>query len=170
MGAVSEHLLAAEVLLLHGPHALLIEELLLGHLGLTHLHLALVHDVSLLLGIHTLEVVGLDAVGGEHRLLRGGVLSHEVMVVSMINISSSLELLVCALRNITIPLLLRELHVSVLNRLLHVNAMLRVLVLRVSQELVEVQLLLVVHVLRESRLLRKELSLSDLLVDPVLLL
>ena len=118
----------------------------------------------------TLEVVGLDAVGGEHRLLRGGVLSHEVMVVSMINISSSLELLVCALRNITIPLLLRELHVSVLNRLLHVNAMLRVLVLRVSQELVEVQLLLVVHVLRESRLLRKELSLSDLLVDPVLLL
>jgi len=48
--------------------------------------------------------------------------------------------------------------------------MLRMLVLSIRQQLVEMELLLVMNILREFRLVSVELPLSDLLIDPVLLL
>ena len=66
MGAVSQNLLAAEVLLLHGPHTLLVLLLLAGHLSFSHLHLALIHDVSPLVSVHTLEMVGFDTMRCKH--------------------------------------------------------------------------------------------------------
>ena len=66
VGAISQNLLATKVLLLHCPEALFVKELLLSHLGLTHLHLTLVHNVSLLLGVHALEMVGLDTMRSQH--------------------------------------------------------------------------------------------------------
>ena len=44
------------------------------------------------------------------------------------------------------------------------------LVLRVRQQLMEVKLLIIMHSLREFRLLLIQVPLPDLLIDPVLLL
>ena len=158
------------MLLLHGPHTLFIKELFLLHFCLAHLHLTLVHNFSRLLGIHALEVVGLDAMGSQHGLLSSGVLGHEVVGVGVVDVSLSLKLLVCALSKITVPLLLRHLHVGIFDRLFHVDAVLCVLVLCTSQELMEVELLVIVDLLRESLLLLEEFPLSNLLVNPVFLL
>lgn len=79
-GAVLQHLLAADVLLLLGPQAFLLLGTRLQHLLLPHLLLALVQDRSLLLLVKALEVVGFDAVRSEHGLLGGRVLSHEIVV------------------------------------------------------------------------------------------
>ena len=113
--AISKDLLPAHVLLLLGPHTLSILLLLLGHLCLSHLHLTLVHDGSFLTFVHALEVVRLDSVGGEHRCLSCRVLSHEIMVVSVVHIGGGLQLLVVALGKVSIALLLCELHVSILD-------------------------------------------------------
>ena len=66
VGAVSENLLAAKVLLLHGPHTLLVLLLLAGHLSFSHLHLALIHDIGPLFSVHTLEMVGFDTMRCKH--------------------------------------------------------------------------------------------------------
>ena len=58
--AVSKDLLAAQVLLLLSEQTFGICLLFTHHLGLTHLHLALIHNSLLLLGVHALEVVGLN--------------------------------------------------------------------------------------------------------------
>ena len=58
--AVGEDLLAAQVLLLLSEQTFGISLLFTRHLGFTHLHLALIHNSLLLLGVHALEVVGLD--------------------------------------------------------------------------------------------------------------
>ena len=58
--AVGEDLLAAQVLLLLSEQTFGISLLFTRHLGLTHLHLTLIHNSLLLLGVHALEVVGLD--------------------------------------------------------------------------------------------------------------
>lgn len=107
--AVGKHLLSAQAFLLKSPEALLILLLLFGHLSFLHLHLALVHNLRPLLHVHALEMVRLDAVGSEHGLLRGRVLRHEVVIVSVVNVSARLELLVRTLRVISVALLLRKL-------------------------------------------------------------
>ena len=58
---ISKDLLAAQVLLLLSKQAFGICLLFTRHLGLTHLHLALIHNSLLLLSVHALEMVGLDA-------------------------------------------------------------------------------------------------------------
>ena len=60
--AIGEDLLAAQVLLLLSEQTFSISLLFTHHLGLTHLHLTLIHNSLLLLGVHALEVVGLDTV------------------------------------------------------------------------------------------------------------
>ena len=59
---ISEDLLAAQVLLLLSKQAFGICLMFTRHLSLTHLHLTLIHNSLLLLGVHALEVVGLDTV------------------------------------------------------------------------------------------------------------
>ena len=63
---VSKHLLSTKMLLLLSPHSFSVLLLLLGHLGLTELHAALVHHSTLLLIVEALEVVRLDTVGSKH--------------------------------------------------------------------------------------------------------
>ena len=58
--AVSKDLLAAQVLLLLSEQTFGISLLFTRHLSLTHLHLALIHNSSLLLSVHSLEVVRLN--------------------------------------------------------------------------------------------------------------
>ena len=170
MLTVGQYLLSTEVLLLHGPHLLLILLLLFRHLSLLHLQCALIHDLLSLASVHALEMVGLDAVRRQHGLLCCGVLSHEVVGVGVSNISGRLKLLVRGLRSISIALFLGELHVSILDRLLHGNSLLSMLILGISQQRIEVELLLIVHGLGVFLLLLEELLLADLLVNPVLLL
>ena len=170
MLTVGQYLLSTEVLLLHRPHALLILLLLFSHLSLLHLHCALIHDLLSLASVHTLEVVRLDTVWCKHGLLCLRVLSHEVMGVCVSNISCRLKLLVFGLRSISVALLLSELHVRILDGLLHSNSLLSMLVLSICQQSIEVELLLIVHSLGVFLLLLEELLLADLLVNPVLLL
>ena len=58
--AICEDLLAAQVLLLLSEQTVGICLLFTHHLGLTQLHLALIHNSLLLLSVHALEVVGLN--------------------------------------------------------------------------------------------------------------
>ena len=58
---IGEDLLAAQVLLLLSEQTFGICLLFTRHLSLTHLHLAFIHNSLLLLSVHALEVVGLDA-------------------------------------------------------------------------------------------------------------
>ena len=44
------------------------------------------HDCVALILIETFEMVGLDSVRGKHRLLCRGILSHEVVVKSEVNL------------------------------------------------------------------------------------
>ena len=170
MLTVGQYLLSTEVLLLHGPHLLLILLLLFRHFSLLHLHCALIHDLLSLASVHALEMVGLDAVRRQHGLLCCGVLSHEVVGVGVSNISGSLKLLVSSLRSISIALLLGKLHVRILDGLFHSDSLLSMLVLSIGQQRVEMELLLIVHSLGVFLLLLEELLLADLLVNPVLLL
>lgn len=64
--AICQHLLSAEMFLLHGPHALLIRLLLLQNLRLAHLHFSLVHNRRFLLLVHAFEVIGLDTMVCKH--------------------------------------------------------------------------------------------------------
>ena len=167
---ISQNLLSAKMLLLESPHALLILLLLASHFSLFDLHLALIHNLLALVSVHSLKVVRLDAMRCQHRLLRCGVLSHEIVVVSVVHIRGCLQLLILGLSSISVALLLCELHVSILDRLLHINSMLSVLVLCIGQQLMEVKLLFIMDILSVLSLLLIELLLSDLLLDPVLLL
>ena len=170
MLAVSKDLLSAKVLLLHGPLALLILLLLFHHVSLSQLHVPLIHHLVGLLSIEALKVVWDDTVSGEHALSGGWVLSHEVVVVGEVDISGSLQLLVVALCVVSVALLLGKLHVGILDRLLHSDALGGVLVLCILEHVVEVLGLGVVGSLSEFGLILEHLFLTDLLVDPVLLL
>lgn len=167
---VGKHLLSAQVLLLHGPLALFLLLLLLHHFCLPHLQASLVHDFGCFLGVESLEVVGSDAVLRKHALFAGRVLSHEVVVVCTVHISGSLELLVLGLGQVSVALLLSELHVGILDGLFHGNTGGSVLVLGVFKQLSKVLLLFVVHSVSEFGLFLEHLFLADLLVNPVLLL
>ena len=112
---IGQNLLSAKMLLLESPHALLILLLLASHFSLFDLHLALVHDLLALVCVHSLKVVGLDAMRCQHGLLRCGVLRHEVVVVGVVHIGGCLQLLVRGLGSISVALLLSELHVSILD-------------------------------------------------------
>ncbi len=168
--AVGKNLLPAQVLLLHGPLALFLLLHLLLHFCLSQLQASLVHDLSLFLSIESFEVVGSDTVLREHALFAGRVLNHEVVVRSACHIGLSLELLVCALSVISVTLLLCELEVGILDGLLHGDALGSMVLLGGLEHLGEMLLLVVVDGVSELLLLLEHLPLSDLLVNPVLLL
>lgn len=168
--AVGQDLVPTEVFLLHCPHALFISLLLFHHFGLSHLHFSLVHDLRSLVGVHALEMIRLDAMGRQHRLLRGRVLRHKVVRACEVHIALRLQLLVGALSVIPIAFLFGQLQVGVLHRALHVRTRGRVLILRIGEKPVEVQRLIVMDLVSESLLLLVELTLADLLLDPVPLL
>jgi len=66
VGTICQNLLAAQMLLLHGPHAVFVLGLFLRHLSFLHLALSFVHDLLTLLCVHALEMVGLDSVCAQH--------------------------------------------------------------------------------------------------------
>ena len=107
--AIGQHLLSAKVFLLHGPHTLLICLLLFQNLRLAHLHFSLKHNCSFLLLVHSLEVIRLDAMGCKHRLLSRRVFSHEVVVISILNVCLGLKQLVGSLSVVSVALFLRQL-------------------------------------------------------------
>ena len=168
--AVGKNLLSAQVLLLLSPESLCVLLILLRHFSLTHLLWTLVHDCPRLLRVESLEVIGLDTVRSQHWLLSLWVLSHKVVIIGVINIGARLELLVSSLGIVLVALLFGHLGVGILHGLLHGGTCGWMLVLRLVKQVVEVQSLLIVCVLIESLLVRIELTLADLLVNPVLLL
>ena len=117
--AVSKDLLSSEVLLLHGPESLLLLLCLSEHLGFLDLESSLVHHSSSLLGAESLEVVWLDSVWSEHRLLSLWVLSHEIVGQSKVLLVVALELSICVLSSLSVLLLLCKLAVGVSSCLLH---------------------------------------------------
>lgn len=170
MVSVGEDLLAAQVFLLHGPETLLLLLGLLEHIHFFHLEGTLIHHGSRLFSIESLEVVWLDAVGGQHRLLCLRVLRHEVVIVSEFNIGALLQLLEVSGSAVSVALLLSHLRIGVLHCLLHVNAVLSVSLLRLLKQVVEVGRLVIVGCLREFLLLSVKITFAYLLVDPILLL
>ena len=170
MLAVSKDLLSAQVLLLLSPETLGLFLLLFCHLCFSHLHRSFVHNGRFLALVHALEVIGLNSVSSERRSFSGGVFSHKVMVLCVLDISGCLQLLVVALGDVSITLLLCKLHVGVLDRLLHGSALGSMFFLSLSQQNVEVLSLIVMSFIKELLLLFEEFPLTDLLVDPVFLL
>ena len=74
------------MLLLHGPKTFFLLTLLLKKTLFNQLLVALVHNGGLLFGIEALEMVGLHSVWREYGLFSGGVLSHEIMCVSVVEL------------------------------------------------------------------------------------
>lgn len=168
--AVSEHLLATDVLLLQSPEPLF---LLLGFLEqflLLDLESTLMHDLVLLRLAETFEMVRLHAVRGQHGLLGGWVFSHEIVVQSKVLVACALELHLSAEGSISVSLLLRKLSVGIAIGLLHHGASLSMLLLLFLQKLVEVQSLLIIASFIKLGLFLVQLLLSHLLSDPVGLL
>jgi len=77
---VADDLQAAHVFLLHGPETLFFFFHVSEHFLFLHLLLALVKNGLLLLLVHSLEMVGLDAVRGQHAHFSLRVFRHEVVV------------------------------------------------------------------------------------------
>ena len=167
---IGEDLLSAKVLLLEGPQSLFFLLCVLEHLGFLHLESSLMHDRILLLLGESLEVVRLDTVGGQHGLLSGWVLSHEIVVEGKVLLVASLVLHLGLVGGLSISLFLGELEVGVGVGLLHGGPVSSMVLLGIVEELVKVKSLLVVSILEELLLLIVEVLLSDLLFDPVLLL
>ena len=135
--AVSKNLLAAEVLLLHGPEALLFLLRSLRHFCLFQLQVALEHNRVFLLLVESLEVVRFDTVRSKHGLFSLRVLSHEVVVIGVLDVSAGLKFLVVAGSQVSVSLLLRHLRICVLYRNLHRQALFSVRLLRLFKQVVE---------------------------------
>ena len=103
---VINDLKASVVLLLQCPEPVFLLSLSLKKCMLNELLVALVKNGRLLLIIETLEVVGLDSVRGQHRLLGGRVLRHEVIRQSEIHLMCLLVGPVLPLPLLGVPLLL----------------------------------------------------------------
>ena len=130
---IGKDLLTAQVLLLLGPHTISILLILFSHLSLPHLHTTLVHHGSCLLGVETLEMVRLDAMWRQHRLLCCRVLCHEVVSIGRVHICGCLKLLVGTLSSVSVSLLFSCLGVGILDSFFHGRASGLVLVLRLFQ-------------------------------------
>lgn len=169
-GAVLQHLLAADVLLLLGPEALLLLGARLQHLLLPYLLLTLVKDRSLLLLVKALEVVRFDAVRREHRLFSGGVLGHEIMVGRVGDVRGSARLTFFESGLVTVALLKRHLVVGCLVLDGQGVALCGVRVLCLLQKRNVLHVLLVTGSLDLGSCLAGGGLFSGLLLDPFLLL
>jgi len=168
--SVLQNLLAAQMLLLKGP------EFVFFSLGFPQKFLlfdllgTFVHNGTSLLRVHSLEVVGLDSVISEHRLLGQRVFGHKIMGLSEVHLVSLLVNVVGSLGIISISLRLSHLCVRVLHGFEHGSPLSSVLVLLLSQQFVQVQILRIVSVLVSLSLFSVKFFLSLLLSDPVSLL
>jgi hypothetical protein len=169
-GAVCEHLLPAQSFLLQRPESLFLLLCLLGHLVLPNLLRALVQNCLLLLCTEALEVVGLHAMRRQHRLLRCGILRHEVSGWSIGNLVETGFLSLSESSLIAVTLLTRQVVVRILVVHTHLLAERRMFFLRLLQESVVVSVQLVSFLLYLSLSLLSFVLLFDLLFDPVLLL
>jgi hypothetical protein len=132
------------VLQLECPQPLFLLSLSLKECLLDDLLITLVKDSRLLLIVEALEVVGLDSVRSQHRLLGGWVLGHEIIGLSVIHLMCLLVGPVLPLSQLGIPLLLSELQVVLLGGTEHVGALCLMSGLSLLQYLVEVDSLLIV--------------------------
>ena len=120
------------------PQPLFLLSLPLEECLLDELLVSLVRDGRLLLIIEALEVVGLDSVRSQHRLLGGRVLGHEIIFQSEIHLMCLLVGSVLPLPQLGIPLLLGELQVVLLGGTEHVGSLCLMICLSLLQHLVEV--------------------------------
>ena len=77
------------------------------------------HHTGSLLSAESLEVVWLDSMWSKHRLLSLWVLSHKIVVQSIVLLVVTLELSICMLSCLSILLLLCKLAVGISGCLLH---------------------------------------------------
>ena len=117
--AISQNLLSTKVLLLEGPQALGLLLLFLCHFSLTHLHLSLEHYLIFLLRCEALESVWLDTVICKHRFLGVRVLSHEVVIKSVVHVMLGLIKLIHSLLHVHVSLLLCHLIILIAHSLGH---------------------------------------------------
>ena len=168
--SISQDLLTTNVFLLHGVSLILVYLLLLHEAGLLQLLGSLIVDVVDLTLIESLKVVWLDSVVSEHAHFSLRVLSHEVVGggegdLFLVEVSPIIVVV-----SISLSLLLGHLLVNFLCELLVVKPVLVVLTLSLSQNLVEVDGLLVELLVDESLVLFFVLLFPDLLFAPILLL
>ena len=107
-GSITEDLLSSDDLLLESICLILFGLLLFHHFSFTHLHLPLEIHLILLGLSESLEVVWLHSVGCEHRHLSGWVLSHEIGVIGILNLSCLSISPLLVLSDLSILLLLGE--------------------------------------------------------------
>lgn len=168
--SVVEDLITSYLFELHGVQLVLLLLLLLHHFGLSNLHFSLEIDLVNLVLIQSLEVVWFDSVRSQHAHLSLRVLSHEIVVISELEL---VRLLLCpglVLLNLPLFFLLGHDLIDVVRVDLVLRPRLIVLVLRLLQQVIEFQGLLVeqlVNCLIESLL---RLLLADLLLAPIPLL
>ena len=168
--SIGEDLETSLLLGLHGMESSGFLLVRFQHLLLSQLVVSLVHNGLLLSCVQSLEVVWLDTMWGEGRLLGCWVLGHEVVIQSEILVMSSLELLLSHPCGILISLLFGHLCVSLLVCDEHVLSVLVVLSLCSLKQLDEVVLLLGESIISALILLLVERLLADLLGGPVSLL
>jgi hypothetical protein len=167
---IVKNLLAAHVFLLHSPKFIGFLLGLFEHFLLSHLLGPLMKNGILLLLVKPLKVVGLYAVRSQHRLLSGGVLSHEIVSQSEIHFLVSVVLQVSGEMGITVALLFSHLLVSLLSG--HENSLEPRVVLRLSsgQDGVVLAGQVVLIFVSPTLVFFVELLFGDLLLNPVLLL
>jgi len=168
--SVVENLITSYLFELHGVQLVLLLLLLLHHFGLSDLHFSLEINLVNLVLIQSLKVVRFDSVWSQHAHLSLRVLSHEIVVISELEL---VRLLLCpglVLLNLPLFFLLGHDLIDVVRVDLVLRPRLIVLVLRLLQQVIEFQGLLVeqlVNCLLESLL---RLLLADLLLAPIPLL
>lgn len=168
--SVVEDLITSYLFELHGVQLVLLLLLLLHHFGLSYLHFSLEINLVNLVLIQSLEVVWFDSMRSQHAHLSLRVLSHEIVVISELEL---VRLLLCpglVLLNLPLFFLLGHDLIDVVRVDLVLRPRLIVLVLRLLQQVIEFQGLLVeqlVNCLIESLL---RLLLADLLLAPIPLL
>ena len=106
--SVSNDLLSTDHFLLHSVHFIFVNFLFFHELLLPNLHLSLeVNLVGLALG-ESFEVVWLNSVGSQHRNLSRWVFSHEICIISELNLNFLSIFPILVHLNISVLLLLGQ--------------------------------------------------------------
>lgn len=168
--AVGKDLLSSKMLLLQSPQLFLFSLCFLQHFLFVQLLVSFVQDCLPLLLVKALEVVGLDSVGSQHRLLSGWVLGHEVVVLSEVNLVSGLEQFIAAVFVVGVTLVLSHLGVGISTCLSHFETFALVILLGLRKDVIEVSSLVVDDSVSIFIILLVKLFLPNLLLNPVGLL
>lgn len=155
---------------LESPEGLLVLLALLHHRLLGALLGALVQDGVLLLLVESLEMVRLNSVGSEHGLFSSGVLSHEIVSICEVDFVNTVGVHHLAFVGLLVSLGLGHLTVLVSDSLDHGSASGVVLILGLTEEVGQVLLLLIVHLIIKGFLFSIKRLLLFLLGNPISLL